>query len=110
MNTYQMHTLALLFFFFFLFHHILTPTVIPLSVLSEFLIIFFCVGLSDSHPGSSAHFLTGFLMVCHTDATDPALLYNVLLYMYMCMHMVVHILKLRSLHMHLVRYFNRSSS
>lgn len=40
-------------------------------------------------------------MVCHTDVTDPALLYNVLLYMYMCMHMVVHILKLHSLHVHL---------
>lgn len=90
MNTYQMHTLSLSLF---LFCHILTPTLLPLAAL------LFC--LSDSNRGSSAHFLTLSLMVCHTDVTDSALLYNIPLYMYMCMHMVAHILQLHTLHMHL---------
>lgn len=78
MNTYQMHTLALLF------RHVLTPTVIPLTLLSEFEIFF--VPVSPTPSASSAHFLTSFLMVRHTDVTHPALLYNLLLYMYsVCM-------------------------
>lgn len=101
MNTYQMHTLTLLFFFFVpypvTFSH--PPLFASLCCLN---LRFFCVLVSsDSQPASSAHFLTGFLMVRHTDVTHPELLHNVLLCMYMCIHMVVHILKLPSLHMHL---------
>ncbi len=41
-------------------------------------------------PASPAHFLPVFLMVCRTDVTYSAVLYNASFYMYMCMHMCVY--------------------
>lgn len=76
MNTYQMHTLSL-----FLFYHILSTSLSPFAILFDFFVF-----LTPS-PVSPAHFLSVFLMVCHTDVTYSAVLYNVTLFMYMCMHM-----------------------
>lgn len=86
MNTYQMHTFSL-----FLFYHIFSTSLSPCSLI-------FLVFLSLP-PVSPAHFLSVVLMVCHTDVTYSAVLYNVALYMYMCMHMWAQILKVHTLYM-----------
>lgn len=88
MNTYQMHTLSLL-----LFYHILTTSRSPFAALFDFLVFL------TLPPVSPAHFLSVFLMVCHTDGTYPAVLYNVPLYMYMCMHIPAHIFRVPILYM-----------
>lgn len=88
MNTYQMHTLSL-----FLFYHILTTSRSPFAALFDFFFVFLTLP-----PVSPAHFLSVFLMVCHTDGTYPAVLYNVPLYMYMCMHIPAHICRVPTLY------------
>lgn len=75
MNTYQMHTLSL-----FLFYHIFSTS---LSLPLPCSLIFLSFWL---YPPSLAHFLSVFLMACHIDVTYSAVLYNIPLCMYMCMH------------------------
>lgn len=79
MNTYQMHTLSLLLFYP-IFSTFLSLSICPLFDFFVFLTL---------PPVSPAHSLSVFLMVCHIDVTYSAVLYNVPLCMYMCMHMCV---------------------